>query len=572
MSDRTVEQVVTAPTTIPPPQAFAAAIHAPIQRREPGMSRRAMFAGGLAAAAGLMATAGRRAAVQAAPPPASADVDPGALINRLVSRITFGITEAELAQATALGFQGYLDSQLAYESIDDTAVESRISAGATVNGTAVPALGTIGRTGQQLYDTAITPNSNTIVTELIEATIVRAVYSRRQLYQRMVEIWTDHFNIDITLDQETFLKSLDDRTVIRQHAMTTFPQLLSASAHSPAMLYYLNNDLNKYVANNAASINENYAREIIELHTFGANYLYAFPAADQSTAIRAVARCFTGWDWYRGNYAADPTLRATFRYQQGNHDPNIKQCGPVLDNLTIPARAQANGLQDGVDILTYLGNHPATALYIATKLCRKFLGESCPQSTINAVRDTYLNAANPQGIGDIKAMLRTILTPANLLDSPLRYKRPFHLFVSAMRAVPTFIVTTGSLRTQLTKAGHLPFNWGPPDGYPDTTEYWVGLLLPRWNFGGQAPIASSPTSTGISGVRMVTTDTGGMLAALTTRDAIVNRLNQALFGGEMNATDKERVRIYMPATGTISNTSKQESVGLSIGSPGFQWY
>ncbi|MGH7133322.1 MAG: DUF1800 domain-containing protein [Phycisphaerales bacterium] len=545
---------------------------APVHRAEHGFSRRAMFAGGLAAAAGLMATAGRRSTARAAPPAVSADVDPGALLNRLVSRITFGINEAELTLATTLGFQGYLDYQLAYEAIDDSAVESRISGGATVNGTAVPALGTINRTGQQLYDTAITPNSNTIVTELIEATIVRAVYSQRQLYQRMVEFWTDHFNIDITLDSEIYLKSLDDRLVIRQHAMTSFPQLLNASAHSPAMMYYLNNDLNKYSATNPASINENYAREIIELHTFGANYFYAFPAADQSTAIRAVARCFTGWDWYRGNYAADPSLRATFRYVQGNHDPNAKSCGPVLENITIPARTQANGLQDGMDILSHLGNHPATALYIATKLCRKFLGESCPQSTIDAVRDTYLNPANAQGIGDIKAMLRTILTPANLYESPLRYKRPFHLFVSAMRAVPTFIVTTGSLRTQLAKAGHLPFNWGPPDGYPDTTEYWIGLLLPRWNFGAQVPIASSPTSTGIGGIRMVITDTGGLLATLTTRDTVINRLNQAMFGGEMNAVDKERVRIYMPASGTISNTSKQESTGLAIDSPGFQWY
>src|SRR5204863_7103044 len=125
------------------------------------------------------------------------------------------------------------------------------------------------------------------ISELIDATIIRSVFSARGLFQRMVEFWTDHFNININNGDDKWLKTIDDRDVIRANALGTFPALLSASAHSPAMLYYLDN----YLSVNG-NINENYARELMELHTLSVNGGYT------QTDVVEVARCFTGWTFW----------------------------------------------------------------------------------------------------------------------------------------------------------------------------------------------------------------------------------------------------------------------------------
>ncbi|MBL0927390.1 MAG: DUF1800 domain-containing protein [Phycisphaerales bacterium] len=529
-----------------------------------GVSRREVISGLRAlrgvrrSLAGFAAAAGGVAGVLGAARPAragesSADVDPSSLLVKLVGRISFGVNDYELNLANTLGYQGYLDYHLNPSAItEDPALVTKLSALATLN-----------LTGQQLYDSTVVPNSGQIVTDLYEATIQRAIFSRRQLYEKMVEFWSDHFSIDITLENETYLKTLDDRLVIRALAMTSFPQLLNASARSPAMLYYLNNDLSRF-----NSINENYAREVLELHSMGVDSGYT-----QADVI-AVARCLTGWTWYTGSYndtsvgGTGTTLRGTFRYLASNHDPNSKTLSPVFNlsgstPVTIPARSQAQGQQDFIDVLNIISAHPATALFIATKLCRRFLGEDVPQQTINAVRDTYLNPANPQGIGDITAMLRVILAPNRVADATPRLKRPFHLFASACRALNLAVSNTTGYRTRLNQAGHLPFNWSPPDGYPDTTQYWSGNVLARWNF-----CASSPTA-GISGV---TFDSTTFFAGTTTNDQIVDRIDQKLFQGNMAPAEKARVRAYLPATTLASSTQRNEAVGLALGSPGFQTY
>jgi uncharacterized protein (DUF1800 family) len=524
------------------------------------VSRRAALGLGAFAVAGTMLASRTRSGARAAPPEIEADVDPGSLITKFVNRITFGANADELALANSLGFQGYLDYQLDHLNIDDSAVETRIASGVAANGSnpAIPALPTVNRSGTDLYDTTITTNQSVIATELMEATMVRAAFSRRQLYQRMVEFWSDHFNLDITLDNVNILKTLDDRLVVRPNALGTFPALLNASARSPAMMTYLNNDQNK---NN--SINENYAREVLELHTVGVTAGYS-----QDDIVK-VARCLTGWDWYRGN-DANTALRGTFRYNSASHDTQAKQFlgSGVFAPMTIPARTAANGQQDFQDILDILAVHPKTALFVATKLCKRFIGDNCPQGIINAVRDTYLNPANPQGIGDIKAMLRTMLTPNNIYSAPLKYKRPFHLFISTIRAMGPLasINTTGTIRTQLTKAGHALFSWGPPDGYPDTTEYWSGLILPRWNW------CASVAVNGVSGVTMNASGTGGLLTSASTASAIMNVIDQTIFAGEMNPSEKARIQSFLPASGTITTTQKNDALGLAFSSPQFQWH
>ena len=175
---------------------------------------------------------------------------PASSVHWLVRRLTLGETEAELATANSLGYQGYLDYQLDYTAIDDSAIDARIASYSTL--TMEP---NVLRTFQL---------QSLITNELIEATILRSVFSRRQLYQRMVEFWTDHFNIDHNTGFTRFLKTVDDREVIRPYALDTFPNMLMASAKSPAMLVYLDN-----ISSIAGNPNENYARELMELHTLG---------------------------------------------------------------------------------------------------------------------------------------------------------------------------------------------------------------------------------------------------------------------------------------------------------------
>ncbi len=541
------------------------------------LSRRSWLAGSLGALAGATATVVQPRAAVAAPSSIPAEVDPGALIHRLVDRTSFAITPADISLATSLGYSGFLEYQLDHLNIpEDPALVARLGA-----------LPTLTYSGQQLYDSVIVPNSSTIVNELIEAAIVRAVSSKRQLFERMVEFWTDHFNIDIAQSDSQYLKTLDDRA-IRQHALTSFPQLLNASARSPAMLAYLDND-----ASSNGLINENYSRELIELHTVGADYFYSFPPASVQATIIAVARCLTGWGRYGSGFndtspgGTGTTLRGQFYYNTtgvrnrvtsngvnfsgataGAHDTGIKALGTIFGSAVIPAgRTGAAGQQDAQDVLNLLTAHSATATYISTKLCQRFLGEGVPTSIINAVRDTYLNAANPQGIGDIKAMLRVILSPNILAGAFPRFKRPFHLFCGAMRALPTTIISTSTLRTQLVRAGHLPFAWSPPDGYPDTTAYWTGQVLPRWSFCAALVTNTSGNAGGISGITVNDTT---FFTGATTPAQVVDRIDQSLFAGLMGAADKAALQATLGAAPTA--IQRRDAISLALGLPSYQWY
>jgi len=492
------------------------------------LSRRRAVASALGVAA-FWGAAGRqraRAAPAVAPPAVGADVDPGSLHTKLVRRVTMGLTLTELNLATSLGYEGYLERHLAYEAIDDSVLDPMLAP-----------LDTLDMTPLQLF---ALPGGQ-VTSELTQAAIVRSVFSPRQLYERMVEFWTDHFNIDINNGDDRYLKTVDDRDVIRVHAMTTFPQLLDASAHSPAMLLYLDNNVS--IAGNP---NENYARELMELHTMGVDGGYT------QTDVQEVARCFTGWTlWQRG--AGE--LTGTFRFRLDRHDQGTKTIfAGTPQELFIPANG---GINDGLMVLNALCNHPSTAQFISKKLCRWLLSEYVHPATVDAVAAVYTKTG-----GDIRAMIRAALAPNVLADAAPRYKRPYHLMTSAMRGLTATITTINGIRNNLTSAGHLPFMWGPPDGYPDYLDYWVGLVLPRWNLGAQVGGLS------LSGV---TVNFDALFAGTSTAQQIADRIDSLLFAGEMPAADKARIVEYL-LPNPPSTTRRREAVGLAIGSPGFQWY
>jgi uncharacterized protein (DUF1800 family) len=493
------------------------------ERPRRSVSRREIFsAAGLAAAAFWSSSK-----AQAAPPQFPADVEPNSLLSRLSARITMGVTEEEMNLARTLGYEGYLEYHLAYESIDDSALNAMLA-----NQTRFSTL-------TMTYEQMLGVTAGQVANECMDAAVVRCVFSKRQLFERMVEFWTDHFNIDIAGDRSNRLKPIDDRDVIRAHAMGNFRTLLDASAHSPAMLYYLNNDIS--VAGNP---NENYARELMELHTLGVDGGYT-----QQDVIE-VARCFTGWTIWRDGLGAQS---GTFRYNSGVHDTGQKV---VLGNI-IPARTAAAGIQDGLDVLNILLNHPNTAAYVSGKLCRWLLGYDVPQSVVDSVAGVYTSTQ-----GDIRAMIRQALRPNHLAAAGLKYKRPWHQFISAMRAVPTAVNVTTALRSRLISAGQPRFGWATPDGYPDDLEYWVGNIMPRWNFGADL------MNNGISGLSANTT---GLFTGLTTATQVLNKINSLLFAGEMSPAESQRIANYIQPAPTGS-TQQREALGLAMGAPSFQWY
>lgn len=437
----------------------------------------------------------------------------------LISRITMGFNEAELTQATALGYKGYLERQLKPESIDDSQNENAIL-------TQYPFLNW---TTAQLLNGA-----SNIQTALTRATLQRAIFSKRQLLQRMVEFWADHFNISIGENGlPECLRTEYDWAVLRPYALDTFPNLLRAVAHSAAMMVYLNNDLNI-----AGIPNENYARELMELHTMGADTGYT------QQDVEEIARCLTGWGTssWGGGFA--------FQFHPAQHDNGAKT---VLGH-PIPANG---GQNDGELVLDILANHPNTAFYIGRKLLRWLLGYTPSPKLVEGIAQVYIKTG-----GDIKEMIRFALTPDRLAAKTPKFKRPFHLWVSTFRALNAQLTFNADVLWRLDEAGQMPFRWDPPNGYPDALGFWSGLMLPRWNF------ATSLMDTGITGV---TYDVATITQGATTASAIATRIDAALFGGRMRKTDKAAITQYLLPDPPNSRRIK-EAIGLALASPSFQWY
>jgi uncharacterized protein (DUF1800 family) len=387
----------------------------------------------------------------------------------LLSRAAFGARAGDVERVRGLSQPyAWVDEQLDLDKLDVAALDERIAR----------ELPTLSMTSRQIWTSYQMQNQGLPEAELVMASLYRQVYSPRQLYEVMVEFWTDHFNIGIDNDDVRWLKTVDDRDVIRKHALGKFKDLLTASAQSPAMLRYLDNDVNF-----KGRPNENYGREILELHTLGAA-VNGYPYTE--TDVKEVAKCFTGWSWTRGQTSAK---WGEYEFLTNQHDNSVKS---VLGQ-TVPG----SGKNEGHLVIDILCKHPATAKYIAMKLVRRFVTDDplgqVPQ-LVTRVADTFTRTD-----GDIKEMLYVILTSQEFARSfgsfGGRLSRPTDYMARILRAsgLPEnqFTVkvagngTYNAVITAFNAMGQRPFNWPTPDGYPDYKEAWgssVGMLT-RWNFG-----------------------------------------------------------------------------------------
>ncbi len=316
-------------------------------------------------------------------------------------------------------------------------------------------------------------NPQMVVTELQRAKLLRAVYSERQLYEMMVDFWENHFSIFANKDDDRYLLTGYDRETIRPFAMGRFRDLLGATAHSPAMLFYLDNWRSSVPRPYAATkdkpagvdggINENYARELMELHTLGVDGGYT------QKDVQEIARCFTGWTIQK------PNEQGLFLYRPGLHDDGEKT---VLGHRIFPG----GGPADGERVLDILATHPATARFIATKLARRFISDEPPQSVIDRAATVFLKTD-----GSIRETLRAIVTSPEFFSTTVyraKMRSPFEYVAAAMRALNAETDGDRPVLDAIGRMGQPVFGRITPDGYADRSDQWLssGAMIARFNF------------------------------------------------------------------------------------------
>ena len=502
----------------------------PDERRS---SRRRFFAVGASAAVGLAAAqtleAQRPKSRGSSPFPngesANTAADPSAAwsdpLLRLVRRVTMGVSPEEIALARRLGYAGYLDYQLRASAIDDSAIE-------TIVATRLPMT-------QMPLAMLATQDGNEVNNQLADATWYRATFSKAQLRERMVDFWTDHFTI--SLNKVGYLKLVDDRDVIRPNALGMFPELLRATSQSAAMLRYLDQNLSR-----TPTPNQNYAREIMELHTLGVDGGYS------QTDVAELSRILTGWT---------TAGAGTFQFNRNFHDRNAKtflgRSFPAM--LATATDAQMKG--EGDAAIQMLVEHPSTAAYISLKMARWLLAYEPPQAVVDATAATYMSTG-----GDIKAMIRTILSGRNLMAAPAKYKRPFHLAISAMRGMGASVVNVRAVRQTADRMGMPVFMWEQPNGYPDRVDWWSGLVITRWAYMQYLSTQTSTTTTRVDSAPFRVPDTAdGVVAQIATR----------MFGGELPLALRTQLLSYLRG-GAYSDTRVRETLALAGSAQEYQWF
>lgn len=399
----------------------------------------------------------------------------------VLNRIQFGARPGDFERIQQIGIDNYVDEQLAPEQIDDSALDQRLESSYPTLDMSIGELMTnypqprqvppAVRALQQFRKSELGLGAERqqgpaeVINDLQEATMMRAIFSKRQLFEVVTDFWTNHFNIDIRKNDDKWMKTVDDRQVIRKNAFGKFRDLLLASAQSPAMIEYLDNRTNvKGVAN------ENYAREIMELHTLGVDGGYT------QKDVQELARAFTGWTIVPPRAALfglyDFSQAGTFIFNPRQHDDTAKR---VL-GINLPA---GGGINDATKVIDALAVHPSTAKFLSTKLARRFVADDPSDALVQRTANTYLAAG-----GDIRAVLGSILHSDEFKNSfAQKIKRPFEFIASSARALDMQLEDARQFSLALQLMGQGSFLHLTPDGYPDSGSAWINTnnLLARWN-------------------------------------------------------------------------------------------
>jgi uncharacterized protein (DUF1800 family) len=425
---------------------------------------------------------------------------------------------------------------------------------------------------------AMNSPGSVVVSELQQAKLVRALYSERQLLEVMTDFWFNHFNIYLNKDADQYLVTAYERDVIRAHAFGKFKDLLVATAESPAMLFYLDNWLSigpkspvAVAANkgkpgqSVPGLNENYGRELMELHTLSVNGGYT------QHDVTELARVLTGW-------TIQPLEQgAAFQFDSKKHDPGDK----VVLGQVIPE----NGVKEGMQVLDMLAHDPNTAKFIARKLAIRFVADDPAPVLVDRLAQKFLSTD-----GDIREVLRTLFKSPEFW-SPKTYrakvKTPFEFLASSLRATGTDLNNPGPAVGILNKMGMPLYQMVPPTGYSMSASTWMNseALIDRVNY------ALSLSNGQLGGASF---DAGRLLAlgTLTSRgfprpnpaDSDAGRgqetalllLENALLNGEVSASTQKAIRRQLDdpqvAAHALDDPKRtlNTMTALVIGSPEFQ--
>ena len=439
----------------------------------------------------------------------------------VLNRLGYGPRPGDIERVRKLGVQAYIEQQLNPGKINDSALEERLEPLATLRLSSRELFQQYPRPGQllrlaqavregrrvpphlrEIYDRFLkdspmmelpmmekgtdrrammeqmspeqrrffrTHSPRRIVIELQQAKLLRAVYSERQLQEQMVDFWMNHFNVHMGKGMGRWLVTSYERDAIRPRALGKFRDLVLATARHPAMLFYLDNFQSSAPnsgggrgRNRRRGLNENYARELMELHTLGVDGGYT-----QKDVVE-VARCFTGWTFR-------PRQGAKYLFHPRMHDRGEKRV------LGVRIRA-GGGERDGIRVIDLLVNHPSTARFIATKLVRRFVADDPPEALVQRTAATFRQSG-----GDIRQTLRTIFGSPEFFSAEAyraKVKKPVELVASALRASGAEVGFSPPLLQTVARLGEPLYLCEPPTGYPDVAQAWVnaGLMLNRVNF------------------------------------------------------------------------------------------
>lgn len=422
-----------------------------------------------------------------------------------------------------------------------------------------------------------------VVAELAMSKMTRAIYSERQLQQVMDDFWFNHLNVFAGKGEDRYYLTAYERDVIQPHTLGKFKDLLTASAKSPAMLFYLDNFLSadpraaqrqaaeramrqqarnrgfgrplppqgQQKKPNDRGLNENYGRELMELHTLGVDGGYT------QKDVTEVARCFTGWTIEK------PRQSPQFKFDERLHDPDPK--------YVLGKKIHAGGMKDGEEVIDLLVHDASTARFISTKLARRFVSDTPPPALVDRMAKTFAESD-----GDIKAVMHTMIYSPEFWSRATyhaKIKTPFELVVSAARALGTDVDMPQPLVGWVGRIGEPIYQCQPPTGYADKADAWVntGALLNRLNF-----------SLALAGNKMrgSRTDVSALLGVESSADAraALERAVKVFLGGQAGPTTVETLEKQLDSPQVVQAKLDDPIklvdlgvvAGLVLGAPEFQ--
>jgi len=487
----------------------------------------------------------------------------------VLDRLAYGPSPEDLRRVEEMGPAAWISSQLRPGEIDDSVVERRLADFASLGMSTRELIASYPRAKKVAEAKGVVLEGKSaealraelagvvhpfqlprqVGAELVAARLIRASASRRQLQEVLVDFWFNHFNVSADKGAVRWMVSPYEREAIRPHLLGSFRELLGAVAHHPAMLFYLDNWASTREGFSAPKrgrlgLNENYARELLELHTLGVDGGYT------QEDVREVARCFTGWGIRK------PNEDGSFEFHPAAHDRGSKR---VL-GVEIPG---GGGMEDGERVLDLLATHPSTAHFIARKLAQRFVMDAPPPALVERVAQVFLRTG-----GDLTATYRALFESPEFWSDAARgskVKTPLEFTVSAVRALGGTTAGDVPMVQVLNRMGQPLYRAQPPTGWPEVAQPWVnpGALVARIDFG--LKLASGR----LTGTEVPLPPVDGV------PDEVVDRTARAILHRPLGEQTRATVLTALGATDVMPDGEHRpvdgpKLVGLLLGSPEFQ--